>query len=144
MANRKELTALKTCFPKPIPILSTTKLPENRSALALTDDLLSPVQAVRGSRHLGAQRRLRDCQTWQRLLPQAGRTAQDSRRWKTAQGIGIVALPSITLLSALLLLPWWRLLSVRKNLLCPVRHGLEGAIYPAGEGLQCGNRGKRN
>src|SRR5260370_17037184 len=105
MANRKELTALKTCFPKPIPILSTTKLPENRSALALTDDLLSPVQAVRGSRHLGAQRRLRDCQTCQRLLPQPGRTPQDSRRRKTTQETELVSFPSITLLAPSLLFP---------------------------------------
>jgi len=41
MANRKELTALKNLLSEADPILSTTKLPENRSALALTDDLLS-------------------------------------------------------------------------------------------------------
>jgi hypothetical protein len=44
----------------------------------------------------------------------------------------------------LLLLPWRNLLAVRKDLLCPVGHGLKGAIYPAGEDLQYGNRGKRN
>ena len=50
MSNRKELTALKNLLSEADLILSATKLPENRtarcrellrSALALTDDLLS-------------------------------------------------------------------------------------------------------
>jgi hypothetical protein len=53
-------------------------------------------------------------------------------------------LPSITLFAALLCLPWWNLLTVRKELLCLIRHVLEGAIYLAGEDPQYGNRGKRD
>ena len=87
-STRTELATLKSLLTEADLILSTTELPEGRavrcrellrSALALTGDLIGsakmPAAAVSG-----AQGRLSDGQTGQRLLPSACRQTEDACR----------------------------------------------------------------
>jgi len=99
-SKRNELSALKNLLSEADLILSTTKLPENRTArcrelrhpgLALTDDLLSEPE-LSAATMLGRKGGSVIAKRGSAYFRKASRPAQDSRRRKTAQGIGIVAL----------------------------------------------------